>query len=328
VKRVKQISPKIDPKKLALMVTAMLGALHFLGAIAGFSQVPSHQTTMASPLMSRVGPPSADTVNEFTKAGMENVSPHELTAEERASVNAALDRLPPLNRNALLTHLHQLAFVDGIPGEGSGLTSPAKGGYFDITLRASLIHESLSTFLTTKERRVFIDDGTETTVTVTATGTDALTYVLLHESSHVLDAACSIIKTVPNTFDRGIWLAEHQLHPDVATLVATQTYFHGGAKLPSQQASKVYDSLSNSPFVSLYATASAREDFAELVAWREIQKLYAGTLTIRVDQGHAAAPREWHPLSFTAAQRRFLQVDQLESLKEGCPIGDNTHLAP
>ena len=270
--------------------------------------------------MTRVGRPPKLAVREFKKAGMKGVRPHTLTKAESARVQAALEQLPALNRDALDKHLHELSFVDGIPGEGTGLTSPAaQDGQYDLTFRASLITESLSTFLTTKERRVFTDDGSGLDVTVTGTGADALTYVLLHESSHVLDAGCSLIKSFPNAFDNGIWTAPRVDVPRLAQALATQTYFHEGSRLALTKAPEVYDSLARTPFVSLYATSSAREDFAELVTWRELQKLQGGTLTIEVKDPRNQTDRVWHPLSFPVVQERFPAVDTLEGLEHGCP---------
>jgi hypothetical protein len=85
-------------------------------------------------------------MSTFKDAGMKDVRPHVLTDAELIKVQASLDSLPSLNKDAFTKHLHQLAFVDGIPGEGTGLTSPAASkGQFDITLRASIIDETLST---------------------------------------------------------------------------------------------------------------------------------------------------------------------------------------
>jgi hypothetical protein len=133
---------------------------------------PQSETTEVEVLMSHVGPPSEKAIDEFRSAGMEEIRPHTLTALERAKLESALASLPTLSKQVLEKKLHHLAFVDGIPGEGTGLTSPAaKTGLYDITLRASIVDEPLSTFLTLKERRVFTDDGSGTTVTVRGTGT-------------------------------------------------------------------------------------------------------------------------------------------------------------
>ena len=271
-------------------------------------------------LMARVGRPSHSEIEEFRAAGMDSVRVHVLTEAERAKVEAALASLPPLHKDALLSHLHQLAFVDGIPGEGTGLTSPAvQNGMFDMTFRASLIDEALPTFLTTKEKRVFADDGSGVTVTVTGTGANALTYVLLHESAHVLDGGCAINKTLPNAYDMGIWTEQHQMTAEISHNPATQTYFHQGQKLPLSQAANTYDALAKTPFVSLYATAAATEDFAELIAWRELQQQYGGSLKIEVDDPRSGQKRSWTPLSFPLVKERFSRIDALEALDTGCP---------
>ena len=301
-------------------ISLIFGLALLSGLRWGAGQTAAKQTAKDVPLMERIGKPSKLEIKEFRNAGMEHVQPHTLTAAERAKVRAALASLPPLNRDALNKHLHRLAFVDGIPGEGTGLTSPdTREGQYDITFRASIINESLSSFLTTKERRVFADDGSEVKVMVTGTGDDALTYVLLHESSHVLDGACGIVKAFPNAFDEDIWTGPRVMVPELAQTLATKTYFHGGPRLALEREPEVYNSLSKTPFISLYATSSAREDFAELVAWRELQKLYGGILTIDVKNSRTNTDEKWHPLNFPAVEERFAKVDELQSLGHGCP---------
>ena len=263
-------------------------------------------------LMARVGPPSQEAVDEFKKAGMENVKPHTLTAAERGKVDRSIRSLPALSRRVLESRLRYLAFVDGIPGEGTGLTSPvAKTGLYDITLRSSIIDEPLSTFLTTKERRVFSETGSGVRVTVRGTGTDALTYVLLHESSHVMDFACGVTTQPNNRFVAGVWKSTKAMIPQLASTSAAATYFRGAPKLDDRRAVALYDSLAHTPFVSLYATASPREDFAELLAWDEILKQHHGGLEIEVDDAHGSTLGRWQPLTFPGVQKRLSDVDKL-----------------
>lgn len=273
-----------------------------------------------SSIMAREGRPSSSVIEQFRDAGMTDVKSHRLTASEYEKVQAAIISLPRLNQDALYKRLHQIAFVDGVPGEGTGLTSPSSlGGQYDLTFRASLIKETLSQFLTTKERRVFTPDNPRVAVSVTGTGVDALTYVLLHESSHVLDFACRITKSFPNAFDGSIWIGPRETEPSLSQLLATKTYFHQGPRLSLLTATDIYGSLSQTPFVSLYATSSAQEDFAELVAWREIEKEHMGTLTVSVEDTASGAMKEWHPLTFENVSARFARVDAMEHFEHGCP---------
>ena len=195
-----------------------------LGAAAQ-EPVRGGETDVAA-LMERVGAPSPGAVAEFKSAGMEEVRAHALTAAERAKVESVLASLPELNRRVLEKRLHSLAFVDGIPGEGTGLTSPfGKTGRYDITLRASILEEPLTTFLTTKEQRVFREDGSGTAVTVAGTGTDAVTYVLLHESTHVTDFVCGITKQPQSGFGAGVWASQKAMVPGLADSMAGEDLF-------------------------------------------------------------------------------------------------------
>jgi hypothetical protein len=301
------------------MLIAVLGVV--LMPFAGAAQQETTQGAAAGveALMTRVGGPSPVAVDEFKKAGMEEVRAHVLTAAERAKVEAVLASLPELNRRVLEKRLHSLAFVDGIPGEGTGLTSPfGKTGLYEITLRASILDEPLSTFLTTKEQRLFREDGSGTTVTVTGTGTDAVTYVLLHESTHVTDFVCGITARPQRGLGKGVWASQKEMVPRLADSIAAKTYFRGGPRLPMGQAVTLYDALAQSPFVSLYATAEPQEDLAELVAWREIQKEHQGKLVITVEDARGKMLGRWEPLSFPAVQRRFVEVDRLLALQGPC----------
>ena len=290
--------------RVVVVGLALLPAVRAVGQGSGQGDVGA--------LMDRVGTPSAMAVDQFKQAGMEEVRGHALTAAEREQVRGVLASLPALNRRVLEKRLHSLAFVDGIPGEGTGLTSPfGKTGLYDITLRASILAEPLTTFLTTKEQRVFREDGSGNTVTVAGTGTDAVTYVLLHESTHVTDFVCGITKHPETGFGAGVWASQTAMVPGLADSQAAKTYFRRGPKVPLGQAVTLYDALATTPFVSLYSTAEPQEDLAEMVAWREIQKEHHGSLVITVKDAQGKTLGQWEPLHFPAVEKRFAAVDGL-----------------
>jgi len=76
----------------------------------------------------------------------------------------------------------------------------------------------------------------------------------------------------------------------------------------------VYDSLAQSPFVSLYSTASEQEDFSELVAWRDVMQQHSGNLIIEMADADGKILRRWEPLTFPGVQKRFADVDDLLAL--------------
>jgi hypothetical protein len=82
------------------MPLAFLVWILFLGMVAAAMQMTDQRTTATDPLLSRVGQPSELAVNEFKKAGMEEVRPHSLTDAERAKVQTALGALPSLESSS------------------------------------------------------------------------------------------------------------------------------------------------------------------------------------------------------------------------------------
>ncbi len=99
--------------------------------------------------------------------------------------------------------------------------------------------------------------------------------------------------------------------PQLASSVAATTFFRGGRPFAVRQAATLYDALAQTPFVSLYATASAQEDFAELVAWHQVLKQHHGDLVIQVNDVNGKTLRRWEPLIFPEVQKRFAEVDKL-----------------
>lgn len=267
-----------------------------------------------SPLRSRIGPPEALVVEAYRRAGASDIKAHELTDAEWAIVDTALAKLPPLHRRILQGHLRRLSFVDLKPGAGSALTSRAdpdgKGDVFDITLRASLLNESLTDFLNTKEGNLFQDDGSGLRVRFDAGRTDALSYILLHEATHVVDQALGLTADSAGPFRARTWVAPRQLAEPYASSLAAKTWFRGAPRIPVGQAPAYYRALARTPFVSFYATAAASEDLAELTAWRQLAS-HGQKLLVQVLDGRGHPVSRYEPLKSAAVQRRFALVKRL-----------------
>jgi hypothetical protein len=224
-------------------------------------------------------------------------------------------RLPPLHRRILQGHLRRLSFVDGKAGAGSALTSRAdpeqKGDVFDITLRASLLDETLTDFLDIKEANLFEADGAGYRARFDAGRMDALTYILLHEATHVVDQVLGLTTAADSPFRAGLWAAPRELAQPYGSSLAAKTWFRRAPKVPIGQAPAYYRALGETPFVSFYATAAAAEDLAELVAWEQLATRFDQTLTVEVLDDQGAVVFSYEPLKSALWRGRFAAVESL-----------------
>ncbi len=148
-----------------------------------------HGLDPTSPLESRVKETPATVLKMFKELGGAQPTAHALTGEERRRLAAAFAALPPLHRRILGGRLRSVSFLDAMPN--TALTSPVNPDepyrLFDITIRAPILHQDVSQWLTEKERTCFEAAGSTLSVAVEAGKLDAILYVLLHEGTHVVE---------------------------------------------------------------------------------------------------------------------------------------------
>ncbi|MEN7536649.1 hypothetical protein [Aurantiacibacter flavus] len=262
--------------------------------------------------MGRIAPADQPVVDIFAGVGASDITDHRLTPSESAVLREALAGLPQLHRDILHRHLRRLSFLDLQPGSGSALTRVVNPGdaslQFDITLKASLLHDSLTDFLNTKERRLFEDDGSGFSVGFDAGDRDALTYILLHETSHVVDQVLQLSANPAYRFGAGIWENQQTLAKPHADSLAVHTPLRRHPPVPARHAPAYYQSLSDSPFVSFYSTAAASEDLAELFAWQQLQARQGQRLNLTVRDSEGLPVSAYAPLETAPVRLRFAQV--------------------
>jgi uncharacterized protein (UPF0216 family) len=276
-----------------------------------------------APLRARVGPPDGAVIKAYVDAGAQDAKPHALTDEEWILIDRAIAELPPLHQRILRRHLARLSFVDAPSSAGTALTRELDGQkgdrLFDITIRADVLRKSLSDFLTAKEASLFDPDGSGYSVHLSAGTAPALTYLLLHEATHVVDRTLGV--TPHDGPSSKLWVGPRVLAEPYATSSIGNSAFRRGPRTPISQAPALYAALVQSPFVSMYSTAAAGEDLAELVAWSQLSSRFQVPLVIEVRDG--AGRRVFHaePLKSSAVRARFKAVEALLANPPLEPLG-------
>lgn len=230
----------------------------------------------AIPLTNRVSQTPGDVLKRFKEAGM-SPTEHIVTEEERKIISAAFAMLPPLHQRVLKERLKDISLLDNMPNTALTSTLNFEEPYnlYHITIRAGVLHETVSQWLNWKERGYFDTLQARARVNIEGGRLNALVYVLLHETTHILDAALGITSRLPgklldsstfSDFAAGIWEDRTTLTPPLKdSLLLSLNFREGGKLLPVDQAVMAYRSLQKLPFVSLYSVSARTEDLAEYV---------------------------------------------------------------
>lgn len=88
-----------------------------------------------------------------------------------------------MHRRVLSERLRSVSFLDGMPNTALSSTVNAEEPFrlFDITIRAPILRQNASEWLTEKERSCFDSARSPLSVTIEAGKRDAIMYVLLHD---------------------------------------------------------------------------------------------------------------------------------------------------
>jgi hypothetical protein len=269
------------------------------------------------PLLKRVERTPDDVIKKFRDAGM-SPTEHLLTKEEVNIIKLAIASLPPLHQRVLKQHLKSISFLDNMPNTAltSPITNDEKINLYHITFRAGILHQSISDWVTEKERTCFSGGDSTISVSIQAGLLKALTYVLLHEGTHVVDGSIHLISTdtiagkphrnaFTKGFSNGIW---HNINtpdwPFQDSILAKNKFRPGGRRYLNTEASQVYRELVQTPYASLYSTASWHEDLAELFTIYHLTQVYKQPFRIIIKQSGKVV-KEFEPMKTTTVQKRL-----------------------
>jgi hypothetical protein len=336
-------------KKSALLV--LVTAIVTCGQIIGsrirvvMGEEPKAQRAEALPrygfdpstaLESRIGETSAAVLKEFRDGGA-TPTVHVLTVAERQKVSRALAALPPLNHRILRERLRSISFLDGMPN--TALTSTVNPGepykLFDVTIRAGILNQDVSELLTQKERTCFETANSPLTVSVQGGTLDAIVYVLLHETTHVVDGSLHITpeagpgdrpdKSSATSFTKDVWSGRTTHAPRYRdTLLESVRFYSDGKVLSIDQAEAVYTALSRTPFVSLYGSNNWYDDLAEVVAWYHLTEKLKQPYRIEIRKNDQVI-FAYEPMRSGLVRSRF---DQMKRFYESADAGDGPVPAP
>jgi len=202
------------------------------------------------------------------------------------------NQLPALNKKTMMETTVAIYFVKNFLGGGmSDFVAGHDNKVFTIMyINPEIFSKSFSQWITYRESSAFKrGDGTIRLDINCGKKYNALMYILIHESSHLVDYVYNInpyvepssadvfgIKPNAKSFTEGVW--EDYKYPvsQYAFDDVDKLSFYGlsEATVPDTKIVSMYESLRKTPFVSLYGCKNWAEDFADSLTFYHLtQKL-------------------------------------------------------
>jgi hypothetical protein len=259
----------------------------------------SYQFDRRSTLVSRISLPPPVVLDYLQKLDSRpDYIPVIPSGPEMQQAEAAISQLPPLTKEVMQKCLIGIYFIKDFASNGlTDWVMDDKGGISCfMVFNAAVFGKNMSRLLTEKEKTCFINDDPTMDIRIDCgPGHSGFLYILLHESTHLVDYVTLLtpyvddtvrpfLKSVPadTIFTRKIWAGYDK--PEQSYSFTGRVFFYGFKKpaLRMSDAPKIYSDLARSPFVSLYGSLSWAEDIAELTTMHHATTILGGIYSISV----------------------------------------------
>ena len=223
---------------------------------------------------------------------MDNVdtySSYELNHGEKQLFMDYFDFLPLKYRNIITEKVVGIYFVKNFLGGGMTLPVFDNNGnmYMVLYFNPEILHQNISNWINFRDNSVFINNGSEISIMVECFSKYyALLHTLVHEACHIYDYYNSITPFTekflkndqtrfPTDFVRDVW-ADYDKPIDKFDYMDREniSFYDLGERISINNAMRIFDTLRNTPFTSLYGSKTRAEDFAEAFTWYYLNKYF------------------------------------------------------
>ena len=248
------------------------------------------------------------------------------SAIEKEQLKQSFKALPPQWQQVLKHKLTRIFFVENLIGAGITdwvIKRETGEQFYTMILNPRLFHSTAKTWLEYRANSMFTQGDYHITY-ANIPHVSALTYTLLHETAHIIDFEKRYtpivdplireyrdVPSTPTAFTQDIWSDYSQPKAAYdfpyrdklnAYHLSVKRGYIANAKLP-----EIFTSLSQRPFVSLYASLSWAEDYADFSAFNYLQTMSKAPLRLQLKKGKETIV-DITPLNTAANQKRLLTI--------------------
>ncbi len=252
--------------------------------------------------------------------------PYMPTADERKMFAYYYEKLPVANKRVMKESLVRIYFIKNYAGAGMAdfVLSKDHKVYTVLYANAELFSRWISEWLTYRENSMFKQGAGDARVEIDCgTKYSALMYMLLHETSHLVDYVEPVTPFVESKFADAQGLSRkntpfvERVWDGYAVLagkfgITENRDLHAyGIALPAIDASKIrafYGKLFQTPVVSGYSASNWAEDFADSVTFYHLTQVLKQPYTVTIFE-NGKPVSVYKPMESPIVQRRWKIIE-------------------
>jgi len=294
------------------------------GPVSPAKDLKNYAFNPESPLMSRLQVIPGFVLGHLKDMDKDSTySSYSPSEKETALLAEYMDKLPALHKRVLQDRLLGIYFVQNFQGSGMAeyMLNEKDDVYTILILNPMVLKNDISKQLTYRENTCFIKDDIGLRIEVNS-GSDymGLMYILLHEATHIVDfvlnytpyvedelAKIKRIKIRSTNFDKGVWTDYSKATGQYDYPLRDKVTFYGlnkGPRINISDALDLYRQLSNTPFVSVYASQNWAEDFADYFTFYHLTQRLKQPYEIRYYKGSELV-FSYEPMKAPKVMERF-----------------------
>ncbi|PKL16231.1 MAG: hypothetical protein CVV49_17375 [Spirochaetae bacterium HGW-Spirochaetae-5] len=258
----------------------------------GYHNVADYKFDPATTLESRIQVIPDSIIKSLMRFDKRNdYQPYMPTAGELKMFAEYIKVIPSANRQVIQSSLVRIHFVKNFIGAGMTdfILSKDRKVYTILYINPSVFTTGISEWLTYRENSMFKNNDNAHVKVDCGKKYTAFMYVLLHETSHIVDyvyprtpytdpnyAAAQGLSGGMTPFVEGLWVSYKVMDKKTEITESRDLHAYGlyPATIDASKISSLYEKLSRTPVMSAYSSKSWAEDFADTITFYHLtQKL-------------------------------------------------------
>ncbi len=237
--------------------------------------------------------------------------------------------LPPVNRRVMQSSLVRIYFIKNFIGAGMAdfILSKDRKVYTIIYINPLLFTEGISEWITHRENSMFKNNSNAHVDVNCGKKYTALMYLLLHETSHVVDyvqsrtpftdpdfAAAQGLSGDMTPFVEGLWDSYNVMNKKTEITESRDLYAYGlsPASIDASKISSLYEKISRTPVMSAYSVKSWAEDFADTITFYHLTQKLNQPFTITITE-NGKSDVVYHPMKTPQPPARLKVINGMYS---------------